>query len=355
MEHNTGKRIVVVGAGIVGASLAYHLASKGANVCVVEAGEIACGVTATSFAWINTSHSAPDPIAALRREAIREFHRLEAELPDLNIQWTGALCYGAGTDEALLVADHTSSTVYPARAHIQMLEPALKNPPEHALFKAEEGALDAVQATHALIAGAQAQGATVLTQTRVLGFRTVLGQVTGVETSQGTLDADVVLLAAGTAIKTLTGLLGRPVPVEPSPSVFIRYAARPGLVRTLISNTEMEVRQRADGTLLVAEDYLGDALEHHPSAIARRAANAIRSELAGADSLELQTACVGLRPITEDGLPVIGHLPTVGGVYVCSMHPGVALAAIVGRLASEEIMGGEISSLLLPCRPDRFF
>lgn len=56
------KHIVVIGAGIVGASLAYHLADKGAKVTVVEAAEIASGVTATSFAWINTTHGEPDPI-----------------------------------------------------------------------------------------------------------------------------------------------------------------------------------------------------------------------------------------------------------------------------------------------------
>ena len=56
MERDASKRAVVIGAGIVGASLAYHLARKGAEVIVVEAGAIASGVTATSFAWINTTH-----------------------------------------------------------------------------------------------------------------------------------------------------------------------------------------------------------------------------------------------------------------------------------------------------------
>lgn len=355
MAQVTGKHIVVIGAGIVGASLAYHLAGKGAQVTVVEAGEIASGVTATSFAWINTSHSAPDPIAALRGAAIGEFRRLQRELPDLEIRWAGALCYGAGTDAALQATDHASSTTQVPRSRILELEPTLKNPPEHALFKAEEGAMDAVQATHVLIAAAQALGAKVLTQTRVLGFRTVSGQVTGVETAKGTLAADGVVLAAGTGIKALTDMLGAPLAIEASPSVFIRYAAQPGLVNTLISNTEMEVRQTADGTLLVAEDYRGDAVENHPSAIALRTGEAIRNELKGVRLLELQMACVGLRPIAVDGLPVIGYLPTVGGVYVCSMHPGVALAAIVGRLASEEILNGQAHASLLPCRPARFF
>lgn len=354
-DNATGKRVVVIGAGIVGASLTYHLASKGANVTLVEAHDIASGVTATSFAWLNTSRATPDPIALLRGAAIGDYHRLEQELPELKIQWTGALCYGAGTDEALHSSSHASTATQVTGSQILELEPQLKNPPAQALFKAEEGALDAVQATHALVAAAKDRGATVLTQTRVVAFRTVSDQVTGVETPLGTLDADVVVLAAGTGVKALTGMLGTPLPVEASPSIFIRYAAQPGAVRTLISNADMEVRQTADGTLLAAEDYRDDAAQNHPSVIAVQTARVIENQLSGLGSLAPQVACVGLRPVPVDGIPIIGYLPSVGGVYVCAMHPGVVLAAVVGRLASEEIIDGRPCTALDPCRPGRFF
>lgn len=342
-----GMRIVVIGAGIVGASLAYHLAGKGANVTVVEAGEVASGVTATSFAWLNTTHDAPDPIAALRSAAIDAYHRLEHELPAVEIRWTGALCYGAdiqpGADSRI------------TRQRIQALEPRLRNPPEQAQFKAEEGALDAVHTTHALMEGAQAHGATLLTHTQVLGFRMHGSQVTGVETSLGVIDVDVVVLAAGTGIPALTKLLGMPLPIEASPAIFIRYNAPPGIVRTLISNPAMEVRESAEGIWLAAEDYLGDAPENQAAAIARRTAQAIAGELEGVTFIEPQLACVGLRPIPADGIPIIGQLPGISGVYVCAMHPGVTLAAIVGSLASEEIMEDRVCPALAPCRPERFF
>ncbi|WPO50340.1 FAD-binding oxidoreductase [Pseudomonas sp. S1Bt23] len=355
MGNAANKRVVVVGAGIVGASLAYHLAGRGAQVILVEAEDIASGVTGRSFAWINTSHDGPDPIASLRGAAIQEYRRLETELPGLKVRWSGALSYGTNPSEALHASGHPPSATRVSRSQILDLEPNLKHPPQQAMYAAEEGALDAVQATQALIAGAQAHGAQVLTQTRVLGFTSQGARVTGVETARGRIEADVVVLAAGTGIKQLTELLNLPLPIAASPAILIRYASPPDLVRTLISSPEMEVRQGPDGTLLAAEDYLDDALENQPAAIALRTAQAIRNELHGVASIELESACVGLRPMPVDGTPIIGYLPDIGGVYVCAMHPGVTLAAIVGRLASEEIIDDTASPVLALCRPGRFF
>lgn len=97
MRGSERKQVVVIGAGIVGASLAYHLAGKGADVTVVEANGIASGVTGTSFAWINTTPKAADPIGLLRRQAIAEYRRLEAEVSGLEVLWTGALSYASET------------------------------------------------------------------------------------------------------------------------------------------------------------------------------------------------------------------------------------------------------------------
>lgn len=349
MESNAQQSIVVIGAGIVGASLAYHLASRGARVIVLEAAEVASGVTGTSFAWINATCKGDDPIAALRGAAIAEYHRLAAELPDVKIHWGGALCYGAEASNTPPAATLVS------REQIRQLEPKLLHPPPQAWHAAGEGALDAVAASHALIAGAQAHGATVHTQTPVLGFIREGEKVTGVNTTSGAINAGMVLLAAGTGTARLAAMLDTPLPIAASPAIFIRYkTANDLLLKGIISSPLMEVRQGADGSLLAAEDYLDDAPENQPAAIALRTATAIRNELHGASSIEPALACVGWRPMPADGIPIIGPLPGIVGVYVCAMHPGVILAAVVGRLASEEIISGKPASALAACRPERF-
>lgn len=351
MGKGANKRIVVIGAGIVGASLAYHLAAKGAQVTVIEAGEIASGVTGHSFAWINTTHLGHDPIALLRGTAIDAYHRLETQLPALNIRWTGALSYSA---DVIKACGASASVSLLSRAEIQRLEPNLKHPPQQALYKAEEGALDAVQATHVLIAAAQALGAKLLTQTPVSGFTTHNATVTGVETATGSIAADTVILAAGTGTLLLAAMLNISLPLAASPALFIRYKAQADRVNGIISSPAMEVRQGADGTLLAAEDYVSDAPEHQPMAIALQTAKAIQHELGAITAIEPEAACIGLRPMTEDGVPIVGYLPGIGGAYVCVMHPGVTLAATVGRLVSEEIVDGALAAALVPCRPQRF-
>ena len=72
--------VVIAGAGIVGAALAYHLASAGAAATIVERSRPASGVTARSFAWINIIHGNAPDLARLRNLAIADYRRLEREL-----------------------------------------------------------------------------------------------------------------------------------------------------------------------------------------------------------------------------------------------------------------------------------
>ena len=83
--------VIVIGAGIVGASIAWNLSKRGCDVLVLDRSGPAAQASGNSFAWINASwFDQPDSYFALRTASLNEYHRLSAEL-DIPIRWGGSL------------------------------------------------------------------------------------------------------------------------------------------------------------------------------------------------------------------------------------------------------------------------
>ena len=85
------------------ASVAYHLARKGIEVTLLDQAPFpAAGVTGGSFAWIgNTGGHWPGGGEDLRPHVLADYHRLEAELPDLAVRWTGSLTWTGSAPQAI--------------------------------------------------------------------------------------------------------------------------------------------------------------------------------------------------------------------------------------------------------------
>jgi glycine/D-amino acid oxidase-like deaminating enzyme len=352
-------KTVVVGAGIVGASIAYHLVRRGASVTIVDRGLPAADVTGKAFAWINVSRGTSDPHSPLRQLAVLEWRRLERDLQGaLLLSWCGALSWNS--DLALTERfgrDHAASGYdvrLVGREDIAKLEPNLIEPPTCAAYAESEGAVDPVAATEALIQAARQAGANVCLATGVTGLMTNGGRIAGVRTGDGAIGADIVIVAAGTGASGLCEPLDIKLPITRSPALLLRVRTTGNLVNTIISNPDIEVRQASGHLLLAAESYVDESPENGPGAIGRRALLSIRRQLRGSDGVELESIIVGVRPIPADGSPVVGFAPGVDGLYVAVMHAGVAMAPIIGRLAATEILDGVRVSLLRHCRIERF-
>ncbi|WP_276610410.1 NAD(P)/FAD-dependent oxidoreductase, partial [Kineococcus indalonis] len=123
--------------------------------------------------------------------------------------------------------------------------------PVRAVHLTGDGAVDPVAVTRALVRAAQGHGARLLASTPVSAVRVRGGRVVGVRTPGGTLPADAVVLSAGVGTPALCAPLGLDLPVVPSPAVLVRASAPAGLVRTLVAAPHLEVRQGADGRLLL--------------------------------------------------------------------------------------------------------
>ena len=333
------KDIVVVGAGIVGASVAYHAARAGAVVTLVDAGRPGAGVTAGSFAWIAASRLHNGPSAGLRVAATDEYRRLEAELPGLPVTWSGSLSWHTG--ESAPEAGPGREIVDAATA--ATLEPNLRQPPDWAIWAPDEGAVDPVGVTERLIAGARDHGAQVNPDAPVTAIRRdAAGQIVGVETAAGFLPGATVVLAAGVATTALAASLGIRVPVDPSPATLFEFRAPADLVRTVVNSQDFDLRQVAPDRLIAAADS------------PERTLAAIKSTFRGASSVELLSARVSARPMPADNEPIIGPVAGVPGLYIAVMHAAITLAPTVGRLIANELINNTTEPALTPCRLDRF-
>lgn len=347
--------VVVVGAGVVGASIAYHAARAGASVRLIDKSLPASGVTGDSFAWIGgpSGGDVADASAALRTSVLADFQRLEQELPDLQVRWTGSLRWtnSFAMDERQLAADEQ---VVDAR-EVHRLEPALRVPPARALHKTGDGAVDPVGMTEMLVSAARRHGAEVMLGMVVTGLRPQGARVVAVETSSGVVPAGTVVLAAGIDVPVLCASLGVRLPVAPLPALLLRITAPAGVVRTIVSSPEIEVREASDGHLLVAATHNGE----HTNTELARTAHEVRHRLTATFTVDVAAvgaieARVGMRPMPADGLPVIGPLAGIDGVYVAVMHSAVTLAPVVGRVVASEVVDGARAEELRGLRPTRF-
>lgn len=352
-------RIAIVGAGIVGASLAYHLARRGAVVTLVDRGRPAGGVTRSAFAWLNIAHGQPETYAQLRHLALEDYRRLERELGGaLRVDWCGALTWHEDPAATERFQRAHAAWGYDLRllghAEIVAREPALTAPPSVAALAGGEGALDPVAAVESLVRAAAEAGATLRFEEEVRAIATRSGKATGLETARGKIEADLVLVAAGTQAPKLLAPLGLDLPVSPSPAILLRFSTPRPLVRGIVVGPAMEVRQAAPDLLLAAEDYIDDSPENGPQAVAARAQAAIRRNLNGGEEIKLESVEVGWRPMPADDLPIVGFADSIEGLYLASMHGAIILAPTIGRLATAEILDEIRAKPLEGCRLARF-
>jgi len=339
------RKIVVVGAGITGVSIAWHLASHEFDVTLVEQKMPASGATGSAFGWLTGAVSDEAADALLRRAALTDWHRLEDKIPELQINWSGSLKYGAVSETCVEGASLLQ------QAEIASLEPALVNPPAHGRYAAKDGAIEATEATRILVEKACEKGAVLQTETTVTSLCITDGKVTGVLTSQGQLDADCVVLACGTGISALTARTGTPVPVLSSPAILLRFTAPRCALKTIISGDDVEVRHARNGDVVAAEDYPANG---NVRETAMAAQTAVRSRLKGAESSSLIHYSTGERPVPQDGYPILGFIDESKSLYVASMHPAVTCAATIGRLVCEELSDGKYDAIPQNYRPSRF-
>ncbi len=373
------RRVAVVGAGILGASIAWRLARRGVRVVLVDKGGAGHGASSHSFAWINAGGKEPIGYHNLNRRSMEMWPRFAAAVGDcgdpdsVGLRWGGKVSWESNTAAAKALADRVrllQSWGYPTRlidaCELKRLEPALDvGDVTAAEYSPNEGQVEPQMVVDACLRRLRELGCDVLEYTEVTGFeQSDDGRVHVLGTSSGDLEADVVVAAAGAGTTHIAALAGVSVPQARSPGVVVRTNPLPRLLGNVPvvyapaldpARPEIHMRQCADGRMMIGEgdqeSLAEDDTQAHADELLERACRYLPG-LAGARAVPVP---VGWRPMPLDGYPAMGFASEAPNLYVAITHSGVTLTPVLSQLAAQEVCDRTPADAVLgPYRPQRF-
>jgi len=373
------QRVAVIGAGIVGASIAYNLSKRGCDVVVIEKNEPASQASGNSFAWINASYyDTPKSYYTLRTHSLNEYHRLAKDV-DIPVHWGGSLEWYESAEQQQEVIGGVrriqgsgAPTWMIDAAKASEIDPNIHIDPDRQIaWCSRDGAIDPGGTTRALLQRAEDYGAAVLHPATVTGIvqqRNGIRVISNVET----FDVDLAVIAAGVGASQIAKMAGLETdPMRPAtPGVIVTTRPMARIVNTVAYTSDTHFHQRSDGRVILGEKAGPPATDEHRALLngrpnsypstelatehATRVINVARRYIPRISDAQVESVGIGWRPLPRDGLPVVGHPMSVPGIYLAAMHSGVTLAPIIGHLAAMEILDGVRVDLLADFRYERF-
>ena len=353
-------KVIVVGSGIIGASVALACQDLGAEVTVLEQGSLGGIASGNSFGWINASFAENQAYFDLRKAALKSFRALDQRLVlDDCIRWQGTLWWEDAGRNFFKQFRSLTSRGYPASIvdedQIASLEPYLRQAPSQAILTATEGAAQVQKVALAILAEVERKGGSVRSGVSLKRIEQAIGRVCSVQTDVGNMYCDAVVLATGSAAKHGLPGVDWKLPMANKKGMILKTNALPQVINHTLMTPDVHFRQNPNGSFTAGEIFSGEIdLNVDPIDLAVEVLDRIQIKLRDVPTLSLLEVNVGVRPIPLDGLPVIGEVPGVVGVFSAVMHSGVTLGPLVGQLLASEILQGVNCPLLQAFRPSRF-
>ena len=365
--------VVIIGGGAAGCAAAYYLAANGIKATVIEREGVASHASGYNAGGLNPleGHGWPDPLMPMALQSFALHKELWDALPaETGIDYNGRIMSilkvaldPEDLDDLRATLETFNSAPEPGfsaewleREDVLALEPRITPEVTAGIRAVGNGALDGLEFTQALAAGAEKLGATVVSGSAV-GFRLGNGKVEAVVTNDGEIACGSVLIAAGPWCRTAEQWLDIAIPVDPLKGQIIRVRPDgPGLDYELIGGGS-SMYAKPDGLIWcgATEEEVGFDLSLTDAArddIMRRATR-LMPALSGAEQV-LHTAC--LRPVTPDWLPIVGQAPGWDNVYICAggQKKGILLGPAMGKGIAEIMASGSTEISLAGCDPGRF-
>lgn len=367
--------VVVLGAGVTGASIAFHLARRRAGrVVVLDKGELAHGGSGRSSALVRMHYSFPPEVRLARKSLdyfqnwsevvgrpgdfrrtgfVRIVPAAERERLEANVAMQRAL----GVDARVV-----------SREELRAVAPAWRLDDEcAAAWEPGSGYGDGAGVAGDFLSRAREMGAVFRPRTAARALRTAAGRVRGVDLDGGSIEAPVVVAALGPWTRPLLEGAGVSLPIEPEYHEVAILKNPAGLATIgpagIDSPCAVYYRSEAGGRTLVGGFYgrrgadpddfpqsaSAEGLESLAAAAARR--------IPALEDAALARGITGIYDMSPDARPLLGELPEVRGLFVAAGFSGMGfkLAPAVGLVISEQILDGRATTVdIAAFRPTRF-
>ncbi len=374
--------VLIIGAGIIGASVAFHLTRHGIKPLLIEKRHPAAGSSGACDGLVFLQSKKPGLHLRLALESRRRLDGLVDLLGGgIEFKNPGGMCLieceaelaamrlfveeqrQSGLDVELIEGDEA-----------RRREPCLSKKVAAATYSALDSQVNPYALTFAFLCTAKSAGARILTGVAVKDIGKAAGKTTGVITDNGRISAPVVVNAAGALAAEVGRMAGLEIPITPRRGQILVTAAVPPLLRHCLISAQyvaakfkpelaaaggmgFSLEQADSGNILIGStrEFVGFDRRTTFDGI-RTIASRIVPVIPSLKLVPVIRTFGGLRPYTPDGLPILGRVAGLEGFIMAAGHEGdgIALAAITGELIAELIATGRTQFPLDAFRLERF-
>ena len=367
--------VIIVGGGVIGCSIAYHLTLAGSSVRLIERDRLASGASGVAAGMLAPQVEAhyDDPFFDLCLRGRDEHVELAEDLKDgvgLDVERRTTGVFRLALDEAERVELKRQMQWQVKRGlraewfephELGALEPLLSGAAGRllagGLWFPDEAQVHS-QRLVAALAAASVQRKAVLsegvwaTEILVEGHRAI-----GVRTPAGVVEAESVVLAAGVWSTDIARAAGVEVPVSPVKGQLITLRAIGRSLQRILWTGECYLVPKTGGQVILGATEEEGNYDRRPTLAGVGAlATAALEQLPWAGQFTIEGVWAGLRPAAPDRFPIVGWAPGLDNLLVATAHyrNGVLLGPLTGRRVSEAIRTGMIASELAPFGLERF-
>ncbi len=359
-QKSKAKEAVIIGAGIIGSSIAYELSKRGVNVTLIDKNVPGSACSGSSFSWINATYpKKPYSYNLFSQLGINAFHLIQKEL-SLDIKWNGSLEWSStmedqeklieGVNELQSYPKYTPTSII-GHQKAKKLEPYINfKGNKNIIFSKADGAIDPKDAISKMIDAIKKNGGSVLYPCEFEKIIESNDSFSKIKTSMGVLKSENIIFCNGIDIDNSFNINFLK---KPRPGVIIKTKSQKNLINSVVYGPKIHAHQQSNGQLIIGEQITAPIKENSTDHL-KRINKHFKSMVKGTSDLDPSEVLIGWRPIPKDDIPIVGRFKNKS-VYIAVMHSGISLAAIVGNLVTQEIVDEVDSLLLKDFRPSRFF